>query len=41
MILNKAVSKIDYTGAEITVTTVDGSTFTADKVIVTVPLGVL
>ncbi len=41
MILNKAVSKIDYSGEDITVTTVDGSTFTADKIIVTVPLGVL
>lgn len=42
MILNKTVSKIDYSGENSTkITIVDGSTYIADKVIVTVPLGVL
>lgn len=41
MIQNKIVSKINYSGDQISVSTFDGSTYVADKVIVTVPVGVL
>ena len=39
--LNAWVSNIDYSAAGVTVTTRDQRRFTADKVVVTVPLGVL
>lgn len=39
--LNSVVSKIDYTQDKVAVATTDGKVYTADKVIVTVPLGVL
>jgi monoamine oxidase len=38
---NAVVQSIDYSGSTITVTLVGGSTYTADKVIVTVPLPIL
>ena len=41
MVQNKVVSKINYAGEQISVSTVDGSAYVADKVIVTVPVGVL
>ncbi len=41
MLQNKVVSKINYAGEQISVSTVDGSAYIADKVIVTVPVGVL
>lgn len=41
IIFNKPVSRVDYTGAQITVTTEDNSTYQADRVLVTIPLGVL
>lgn len=41
VLLNKAVSNINYSGDKISVSTIDGSAYIADKVIVTVPLGVL
>jgi len=39
--LNTPVKSINYQGDTIVVTATNGSTFEADKVIVTVPLGVL
>jgi lysine-specific histone demethylase 1B len=39
--LNTPVKSINYQGETIVVTATNGSTFEADKVIVTVPLGVL
>ena len=39
--LNTPVKSINYENDTIVVTAKDGSTFEADKVIVTVPLGVL
>jgi monoamine oxidase len=39
--LNMPVKSINYENDSIIVTAIDGSTFEADKVIVTVPLGVL
>lgn len=39
--LNTPVKSINYQGETIIVTATNGSTFEADKVIVTVPLGVL
>ena len=41
VLLNHVVSNIDYSGDQISITTLNGSIFMADKVIVTVPLGVL
>ena len=42
IVLNKVVKEIDYSeDALTTVTTSDGSTYSATKVIITVPLGVL
>lgn len=41
VVLNTPVKKIDYTGATVVVTANNGQTYHADKVIVTVPLGVL
>ena len=39
--LNKVVSKIDYSQATIVLTDSNGATYTADKVIVTVPISIL
>lgn len=41
ILLKKVVKTIDYSSDKVTVKTSDGETYTADKVIVTVPLGVL
>jgi monoamine oxidase len=41
ILFNQVVETIDYSGDVVTVETTDGETYTADKVIVTVPLGVL
>ena len=41
VVLNTPVQSIDYTGESVVVTATTGQTFEADKVIVTVPLGVL
>ena len=41
IVLGQAVTEIDHSGATIVVTTAGGATFEADRVIVTVPLGVL
>lgn len=41
ILLNTPVSKIDYSGDTVKVTTSSGAVFEADKVLVTVPLGVL
>ncbi len=42
IVLNKVVKEIDYSDDGLTtVTTSDGSTYSATKVIITVPLGVL
>ncbi|MBW8687784.1 flavin monoamine oxidase family protein [Chitinophaga rhizophila] len=41
IITNAAVTGIQWSPGQATVTTADGTTYTADKVIVTVPLGVL
>ncbi|MDE2982135.1 MAG: FAD-dependent oxidoreductase [Gemmatimonadota bacterium] len=39
--LRQAVTGIDYTGAPVVATTASGATFEADRVVVTLPLGVL
>ena len=39
--LNHAVTEIDHAGSEAVITTASGETFDADRVVVTVPLGVL
>lgn len=41
MVLNSPIQSIDYNGATSIVTVEGGQTYEADKVIVTVPLGVL
>ena len=41
IIYEKVVNKIEYSNGKVDVSTKDGSSYTADKVIVTVPLGVL
>lgn len=41
VLLNKPVTKIDYNGTNVSVTCPGGETFTADKVLITVPLAVL
>lgn len=41
IIYNSPVTEIDYTANSVKITTQSGQTYTADKVIVTVPLGVL
>lgn len=38
---NNPVAEIDYTGPRVSVRTVNGDTYTADKVLVTVPLSIL
>ena len=38
---NTPVTEIDYTGERVSVKTADGSTYTADKIIVTVPVSIL
>ena len=38
---NKKVSAIDYSSDTVSVTTSDGSSYTANKIIVTVPLAIL
>ena len=39
--LNTAVSSIDYQSEQVVITYSNGSTYTADKVIVTVPISIL
>jgi len=41
VVLNSPVKKIDYSGATVNITTTNNTVYTADKVLVTVPLGVL
>jgi monoamine oxidase len=41
ILFNQVVQTINYSGDQVTVKTSDGESYTADKVIVTVPLGVL
>lgn len=41
VVLNSVVTNIDYSGAKVSVTDNAGNVYSADKVIVTVPLGVL
>ena len=41
IIYEKVVNEIEYSNGKVNVSTKDGTTYTADKVIVTVPLGVL
>ncbi|HAA15884.1 MAG TPA: hypothetical protein DCE41_30905, partial [Cytophagales bacterium] len=41
IVFNAPVSGIDYTGDQVRVTTKNGDVYTADKVLVTVPMGVL
>ncbi|HNW00026.1 MAG TPA: FAD-dependent oxidoreductase, partial [Chitinophagales bacterium] len=41
IVYNKQVNQIDYAGSGVSVTCEDGSTFTADKILVTVPLSIL
>lgn len=41
IVYNKQVNQIDYAGSGVSVTCADGSTFTADKILVTVPLSIL
>ena len=41
IVYNSPVASIDYSGAQATVTTTDGTIYTADKIICTVPLTIL
>lgn len=41
MVFNTVINSIDYSGDQVTVTSVGGQTYTADRVIVTVPLKIL
>ncbi len=41
MYLNEPISSIDYSGAQVTVTSSNGTTFTGDKVVVAVPASIL
>ncbi len=41
ILYNKAVNSINYSGTSVSISTTDGSSYTAKKVIVTVPLAIL